>query len=334
MNIFKRLFSRKETETRTIEPEEIITSSSVADTATETKKVCNVIVEYTEREEEPAETTLKDAFELKYPKYAKNILSMFEAANNCPAEWRYITKVRLQRFVEYMSERLSPNSVHQYATKFKAVLNLYSDEVILPKGFAKILSPKKAAVQNVYLTEKEIQRIATYSPRNEREALVQAQFMIGVLTLARHSDFVHFDESNIVGDSLVYVSQKTHIQSSIPVSPTLLKFLRIQKELIKEGIKISDDGFNDVLKRICKRCVIVEPIKLYQRGETATKPKYEFVTSHTARRTGVTNLYLRGLDLLTISKIAGHTETKTTQGYICCGMRELPQEAKDYFTGF
>lgn len=283
---------------------------------------------------EPEQTaTLKECFALKYPAYM-NILKMFEAANLCEATWENITKVRLQKFVDYMGERLSPNSVNQYATKLKAVLNLYSDEVSLPRGFAKVLTPKKAAVQNIYLTEEEIQRIVNYRPKNDRESLVQAQFIIGVLTLARHSDYCNFDESNIVGDNLVYVSQKTKIQSSIPVSPTLVRFLRAQKEIIAKGVTVSDDSFNDTIRRICAKCGIDEPVKLYQRGETTLKPKYQYVSSHTARRSGVTNLYLRGLDLLTIAKIAGHSSTNTTMGYVCCGIRELPQEAKEYFTGF
>lgn len=278
-------------------------------------------------------TTLKEAMAAKYPKY-DNILRMFEAANLCEATWENLTKVRLQRFIDYMNERLSPNSVNQYATKLKAVLNLYSDEVILPRGFAKVLTPRKCAVQNVYLTEEEIQKIVEYTPKNEREALVQAQFMLGILTLARHSDFMQFDESNIVGGNLVYVSQKTKIQASIPTSGTLLRFLKAQKEIISNGVEISDDSFNDIIRRICMKCGIDEPIKLYRRGETTTKPKWKYISSHTARRSGITNLYLRGLDIMTIAKIAGHTSTSTTMGYICCGIRELPQEAKEYFTGF
>ena len=50
-------------------------------------------------------------------------------------------KVRLQTFVDYMEERLAPNSVRQYA-KLKAVLNLYNEEVELPKDYNKILSVK------------------------------------------------------------------------------------------------------------------------------------------------------------------------------------------------
>lgn len=129
---------------------------------------------------------------MKYPSYL-NILKMFEAANLCDVTWENITKVRLQKFVDYMGERLSPNSVSQYATKLKAVLNLYSDEVSLPRGFAKVLTPKKAAVQNVYLTEAEIQRIVNYRPKNDRESLAKAQLVKGVLTSARHSDYCNYD---------------------------------------------------------------------------------------------------------------------------------------------
>lgn len=316
MNILSRLFKYKKNKVAAIEPQPVSNPDKSATT-----------------EEPSGSITLKDAFLLKYPSYL-NILTMFEAANLCEASWENITRARLQRFIDYMNERLSPNSVNQYATKLKAVLNLYSDEVSLPRGFAKVLTPRKCAVQNVYLTEAEIQKIVDYVPRNDREALVQAQFIIGTLSLARHSDFVNFDESNIVGESLVYVSQKTKIQASIPVSPTLLRFLKAQKEIIAKGVEVSDDSFNDIIRRVCMRCGIDEPIKLYQRGKAEVKPKWAYVTSHCARRSGVTNLYLRGLDLFTISKLAGHSDSKMTASYVCCGMRELPQEAKDYFTGF
>lgn len=282
---------------------------------------------------ENAVKPLKIAFADKYPTQTY-ILDMYKSANLCEATWENLTKARLQAFVDYMAERIAPNSVAQYATKLKAVLNLYAEEVQLPKGYAKVLSPRKDKVQNVYLTEDEIQRVMDYRPKNDREALVQAQFCIGVLTLARHSDFTTFDETNIHDGSLTYVSQKTKVQSVVPASPTLLRFISVQKLLLSNGVSISENAFTANIRRICQKCGIDEPVKLYQRGEITTKPKYAFVSSHTARRSGVTNLYLRGLDLLTISKIAGHTDTKTTLGYVCCGIRELPKEAKDYFNGF
>ena len=75
---------------------------------------------------------LRIAFLAKYPKY-EIILNMYSRANDCPATWENLSKVRLQTFVDYMEERLAPNSVRQYAAKLKAVLNLYNEEVELPK---------------------------------------------------------------------------------------------------------------------------------------------------------------------------------------------------------
>ena len=56
---------------------------------------------------------LRTAFLVKYPKY-EIILNMYSKANDCPATWENLSKVRLQAFVDYMEERLAPNSVRQY----------------------------------------------------------------------------------------------------------------------------------------------------------------------------------------------------------------------------
>lgn len=120
---------------------------------------------------------LRIAFLAKYPKY-EIILNMYSRANDCPATWENLSKVRLQTFVDYMEERLAPNSVRQYAAKLKAVLNLYNEEVELPKDYNKILSVKNVRSTNVWLTDEELERIITYVPKNANEQLVRTQFLI------------------------------------------------------------------------------------------------------------------------------------------------------------
>ena len=92
------------------------------------------------------------------------------------ATWENLSKVRLQTFVDYMEERLAPNSVRQYAAKLKAVLNLYNEEVELPKDYNKILSVKNVRSTNVWLTDEELERIITYAPKNTNEQLVRTIF--------------------------------------------------------------------------------------------------------------------------------------------------------------
>lgn len=274
---------------------------------------------------QPQPTTLKEAFLLKYPSYL-NILKMFEAANLCDATWENITKVRLQRFVDYMGERLSPNSVNQYATKLKAVLNLYSDEVSLPRGFAKVLTPRKCASTAVYLTEEELQRLVDYSPRNIREEYVRDVFIICSYGGMRHSDAISLNESNFVGDTLQYVSVKTKIHTVVPLKPIVREYI-----LKRPQVEIDDTTYNKIIRRICKKCGITDKVKVFKAGGEREGEKWEHVSSHTARRTCATLLYLRGADLYTISKILGHSDVKTTQNYIKADIRTDSEILMGYF---
>lgn len=270
-------------------------------------------------------TTLKEAMAAKYPKY-DNILRMFEAANLCEATWENLTKVRLQRFIDYMNERLSPNSVNQYATKLKAVLNLYSDEVILPRGFAKVLTPKKVASTAVYLTEEELQKLIEYTPKNQREEYVRDMFCICAFVGCRHSDGVRLTESNFAGDTLQYVSIKTKVHTIVPLKPIVREYI-----LNRPQIEIDDTTYNNIIRRICKKCGIMDKVKVFKAGETKEGEKWQYIGSHTARRTFASLLYLRGVDLYSISKMLGHTSVKTTEGYIVADIKTDSKELMEYF---
>lgn len=270
--------------------------------------------------------TLWDAFKQKYPEDAHLILKRFEAANQCPATWENLTKYRLQCFVSYLSERICANSVHQYCKLFKVVLNMYSEDVDLPRGYSKILSPKKQKTTKIFLNEEEIQRIIEYIPKNKNEQLVRNQFLMGCLTGARFSDFTRFDECNIMDGKLTYVSQKTKTPTTVPLHPVVPELITTTE---KRGL--SETGFNECIRRICRKCGLNTPAKVFRAGREQSGEKWEFVSSHTARRSFASNLYLRGVDIYSICKLMGHSNIDITQGYIVCGLRELSTEAMGYF---
>lgn len=278
------------------------------------------------RETEPKQTTLKEATCLKYPKYADNILRMFEAANLCEATWENLTKVRLQRLVDYMDERIAPNSVHQYCTKLKAVLNLYSEEVELPRDYSKVLTPKKCASTAVYLNEEELQRLIDYSPKSEKERYVRNVFILSSFTGARHSDSATFTESNIIGDTLQYISIKTKTPTTIPLKPIVAEYIRTMPKLT-----MSDKAFNATIQRIAHKCGITSRVKIFRAGEERNGEKWEFVTSHAARRSFASCLYLRGVDIYSISRMLGHSSVNTTQLYIQASIRTNSEELMGYF---
>ena len=173
-----------------------------------------------------------------------------------------------------------------------------------------------------------------YEPENNTERLVRNQFLMGIMTLARHSDYVDFTEKNLSGERLVYVSKKTDIQAEIPVSPALLRLLKENEEYGFTGKTVSDVYFNDTIRNICRKAKIKEKVKLYQGGKYVEGEKWKFVSSHTARRSGITNLYVLGADLYMISKMAGHASVTQTERYVCCGLRDIPEKVMNYFRQF
>lgn len=217
------------------------------------------------------------------------------------------------------------NTLHQYGKDFKSVLNELRYDVELPyNGFCKALTLKKEDSQFVYLTEAEIERLDKYVPQNRAEAYAKRLFMISCYTGCRHSDAMRLNMSHVTNGTLSFVTQKTKTSVSMKMKPALRKYLEQEQEGDYKG-KILP-----ALKNMCKAVRISSVVTLYQRGREITKPKWFFVSPHTARRSFATNLHLRGADINTIKYLMGHSDISITQGYIC-DVRDLNSYAERFF---
>jgi integrase len=97
------------------------------------------------------------------------------------------------------------------------------------------------------------------------------------------------------------------------------------KEIIKKygGIPpqaISNQKMNNYLKELGQLGEIEEPILISAtKGgvrQTETFKKWELITTHTARRSFVTNAYLQNVPTISIMKITGHRTEKSFLKYI------------------
>lgn len=94
---------------------------------------------------------------------------------------------------------------------------------------------------------------------------------------------------------------------------------------------LSPQHFNRYVKMICKKIGFNEDISFtYTRGGkliTETKKKWELISSHTARRSAATNMYLtRRMSLLEIMNITGHTTEKSFFRYIRVTLEALSKQ--------
>lgn len=84
--------------------------------------------------------------------------------------------------------------------------------------------------------------------------------------------------------------------------------------------KVSDVKFNLYVKEVVRLAGIKEPIKIsHRKGNQITsevRPKYAWVSSHTARRSFCTNKYLEGTPTDLIMSISGHKTERIFRTYI------------------
>ena len=272
---------------------------------------------------------LETVFKRKYPRYAGRILAIWEIYTGTKPLWTSLSMNNLNKFREGLLAEVSINSAVTYGKMFKAVLSSCSDEVHIPNAYNRILAFKKEATLSTWLTEEEIDVLLHAATHNELERLVLTQFLLGCLTGARHSDFINFTEDNIRDDKLVYVSQKSKIKSEIPLAPAVVRLIAT-----RDGVgEVVESTFNRVIRRICEREGITQNTQVYRGGRYQHGPKYLFVSSHTARRSFATNLYLRCRDLYLVSTYMGHSRVDQTTKYIM-SMGDAPVDVQAFFDRF
>lgn len=252
------------------------------------------------------------AFLTKYPNRTAVLDALAEACHRKFPRWQDLTTFVLEDFARILRERQCESTVRTSCNMLKSVINAHKDDVRIPaSNYETLLKAKKEPSQAVFLTEDEITVINNYEPENERERSVKRIFMIEALTGARHSDAERLAPENITNSELRYVPQKTtSCVISLPAHKLLPKYLVSTKE-------VSLAAFNYILRDICRKCGINERIAIFRHGENTTGEKWEYVSSHTGRRSFATNLFLRNVDITIIQRFMGHSDPKITQGYIC-----------------
>lgn len=170
--------------------------------------------------------------------------------------------------------------------------------------------------ESVYLTSSEIEKIQnTVVPKSYQKS--KDLFLIGCYTAMRFSDYSQLCKANIRGGLIYRSTVKTKKQVVIPVHPIVLEILErydfkvpalsnsIVNRQIKEIAKLS--GINDVIE--------VAKTRGSKRVSSFYK-KWELITTHTARRSGATNMYLAGIPSISVMMITGHKTEKSFMRYI------------------
>jgi len=98
---------------------------------------------------------------------------------------------------------------------------------------------------------------------------------------------------------------------------------------------MSNQKYNQYLKEFCKQAGIDDPVKYPEyygkKRKDVIKQKYEMVSSHTGRRTMITNALLSGMLPEEVMKFSGHRNRKSFDSYV---KRTQDQAIQRYYNMF
>lgn len=239
-----------------------------------------------------------------------------------------------QLVVYFNGKSYSPNTIGRHIKNLKVIMRIARDQGMHNNNEMdrKKFKSMKVSVQEIYLTETEITQMLELDLSGEPEKeLARNVFLIGCYTAQRFSDYSRIRKDNIrkLGDGSMVIDliqKKTGEQVLIPMRTELVKLLEKYDYNVP---KIFEQKLNKKIKDVGADAKITTPIirEKIQGGlkVTTTVPKNKLIKTHTARRTGCTNMYLGGVPTLGIMKISGHKTEREFLTYINVSKEQTAQ---------
>lgn len=195
--------------------------------------------------------------------------------------------------------------------------NYHTNTTFKHKQFS---SKQKSKNEIVTLSEAELMKIYNLNlSGNPLQKKVRDLFCFAAFTGQRWSDIERFRKEDIRDGWWIFESKKTKEIMKVPLTGFTHKALEILEKYDYKLPSLILQTFNKEIKKIGKMADISAPVTLYRysgsRKIQITKPKYQFMSSHMARRSCVTILLQKGIPATTVMKLTGHKDLKTLMRY-------------------
>jgi len=240
-------------------------------------------------------------------------------------------------FVSFLTEKnYSQNTIGKHIKVLKTFLNEATD-----RGINKTIEFKKRKFKRpveepdkIYLSVEELERIYNLDLRNDEQLeSIRDLFIIACFTGLRFSDFSELKPENIIdGNKIRIRTNKTNVPVIIPLHKFVREIIAKYNNSIPQAL--SNPKMNLNLKHIGVLAKITKPVEtsITKGGKLVKKTvnKYKLIGTHTARRSFATNLYLAGIQSITIMKITGHQTEKSFLRYIRISQEENANKLLDH----
>lgn len=260
--------------------------------------------------------------------YKSTIAKLREYESNTCMKLKFedINKNFYDSYLQYCNDKqYKPNTIAKSLGTIKSFMNIALREGAHNNTFqnSSEFRINKEKVDNIYLNIEELDKLYNLKLENKALETIRDVFLIGCYTALRYSDYSRIKAENIrttaSGIKVIDITtQKTNQRVIIPflfdkLEPLLKKYdYNVPKTL--------EQKVNKYIKIIGEKAGINTPIITTEtRGGKRFEEKHqkwELITTHTARRSGATNMHKMGHPDTEIMKITGHTTIVSFLNYI------------------
>lgn len=230
-----------------------------------------------------------------------------------------------ERFVKYLQteHQQSENTIGKHIKCLKLFLAAANEAGIRTKQDfrGRFFSAPSEEAFSVYLNESELLALHQLDLTGKKRLdKVRDLFLIGCRTALRFADFTTLQPENFIENKTMLKVQtsKTGEVVVIPVHPWVRQIMDKWEWWLPKAM--SNQKMNEYIKELCLLAGITTSVRVHRtRGgkpEEYTIEKYKLVSSHTARRTAASLMYLAGIPPISIMKITGHQSEKVFLKYI------------------
>ena len=294
-----------------------------------------------ERRNEVAECTLNVIIMMKQH------LKAYQSYSGLPITFDSFDFNFYQAFVKYLAfdytltrkktvvKGLRINSIGKTIKWLKSFLKNRMAKNIIPHRDLSLFRGMEEDVDAVYLNWREIS--AMYALDLALEPILEKirdTFVLGCLTGFRFSDYSTVKPEEF-RDGMLFVTQaKTGDRVVVPLRPEAQAIL---EKYNMEMPQTNNADFNYYIKEVARRAGLEEKIKIsYKRGNKLVeeiRAKFEWVMSHTCRRSFCTNEFLDSTPISLIMAISGHKTEKAFRKYIKADNLEKAQMIRKLWGG-
>jgi site-specific recombinase XerD len=233
-------------------------------------------------------------------------------------------EINMTFYDKYTGKMLDEGLLNDSIAKNVSTVKTFMDWA-LTRGYHQNLTYKQFEAKRVAKhdiitnTEAELQKLSEVEGLSERLERVRDLYLFQVYTGQRFSDVQAFRKEDLKCKIWDFVQIKTGKHVQVPLIGWASPAMAILEKYDYKLPQISNQKFNNYIKEVGELAKINATVEIKRKSGARTvvlkKAKWEFMSSHTARRTAVTILLERGMPPTTVMKLTGHTSLRTMQKY-------------------